>query len=261
MTDLGAVVPLDYQYKPIDHGIHAFHVTLSALGSQTITATDTGNRSITGHATTNVILAPAATHFAIYAPKVVLAGSIVYVTVAALDAQGNPTTNYSGLLDLNSSDPKAPMLGSHQFVAADHGRFTFKMSMQTPGLQNLIAMDSSTGLVMGQKSMIVDSADAALHFAVAGFPAKLGSPTMFSVSVMDAQNHVVAGYTGTVMFTSSDGKATLPGHYTFQTGSNGHSSTFWVTFRALGNQTITVTDMSNSSRTGKGTFVVSSTLF
>jgi len=55
---------------------------------------------------------------------------------------------------------------------------------------------------------------------------------------LDASGAVVPTYTGTVHFTSSDGSATLPGDYTFQSGDNGVQS-FSVTLTTAGNQTVT----------------------
>jgi hypothetical protein len=70
----------------------------------------------------------------------------------------------------------------------------------------------------------------------------------------------VFNYTGTVHFTSSDSKATLPPDYTFQSSDEGHHL-FKVTFATAGNDTLTVTDTSNSSLTGTVTVTVGTIKF
>src|SRR5207302_9282841 len=83
----------------------------------------------------------------------------------------------------------------------------------------------------------------ATHFNVSA-PANSTAGSAFSMTVtaLDASNHVVASYTGTVAFTSSDGLASLPANYTFTGGDNG-AHTFTVTLKQAGSQTVTVTDV------------------
>jgi hypothetical protein len=47
-TDLSATLPANYPFLAGDAGVHAFPVTFNALGTQTVTATDTITASITG---------------------------------------------------------------------------------------------------------------------------------------------------------------------------------------------------------------------
>ena len=53
-TDANANLPVDDTFIPADHGTHSFQVTLSTLGLQTDTATDTANPSLTAGATIEV---------------------------------------------------------------------------------------------------------------------------------------------------------------------------------------------------------------
>jgi uncharacterized repeat protein (TIGR01451 family) len=62
----------------------------------------------------------------------------------------------------------------------------------------------------------------------------------------------LAGYTGTVHFTSSDSQAVLPADYTFQSSDAG-SHQFSFTLKTLGDQTITVTDTHSAGFTGTTT--------
>jgi uncharacterized repeat protein (TIGR01451 family) len=68
----------------------------------------------------------------------------------------------------------------------------------------------------------------------------------------------LAGYTGTVHFTSSDAQAVLPADYTFVSGDAG-THTFSVTLNTLGDQTIAVTDTHASGLTGTNTVNVNTT--
>src|SRR5207248_1922010 len=84
-----------------------------------------------------------------------------------------------------------------------------------------------------------------------------GFPTPVLVVALDASNHIVAGYTGTVRLTSTDGSATLPADYTFQASDNG-SHLFSVTFATAGKQSLTATDTASSALTGVANIRVSS---
>jgi hypothetical protein len=93
------------------------------------------------------------------------------------------------------------------------------------------------------------STGAVTHFAIQGAgQATAGSPTAFIVAALDATNHVVTNYTGTVHFSSSDGGATLPADYTFTPDDQG-THQFTVTFGTAGAQTLSVTDVLDSSIT------------
>jgi len=58
---------------------------------------------------------------------------------------------------------------------------------------------------------------------------------------------VVTGYTGTIHFKSTDGRATLPADYTFTAADKGAHTFSGLILRRKGNQTITVTDTLNST--------------
>jgi hypothetical protein len=69
-----------------------------------------------------------------------------------------------------------------------------------------------------------------------------GTGFSITVSALDSAGNVLAGYTGTIHFTSSDGGATLPADYTFTPADAGrHTFTLGVTLQTKGPQTVTVT--------------------
>jgi hypothetical protein len=251
-ADSGATLPADYTFTARDHGIHRFHVTLLATGSEAITATDTTTATITGSATTTVNAAPAATHLLVVTPEHVTAGVPTTVTVVALDAANHLVPTYTGTVSLTSSDGSATLPASYTFTAADHGRHTFEVTFQTTGLQTVTATDTATSSITGQAALTVDAAGTATHFAVFTLGrTAAGVATSVLVVALDASNQVVTGYTGTVHFTSSDAGATLPTDYTF-TASDDGMHVFSVTFATAGRQNITATDTSTNSAVGSG---------
>jgi hypothetical protein len=86
-----------------------------------------------------------------------------------------------------------------------------------------------------------------------------GVPFNLPLTIQSSVNSsTLAGYTGTVHFTSSDVQAILPADYTFVSGDAG-THTFSVTLKGLGSQTITVTDTHSLGFTGTATVTVNST--
>jgi hypothetical protein len=91
------------------------------------------------------------------------------------------------------------------------------------------------------------------HFRLRAVAGASGSaPLDVTATALDADNQVVAGYRGTVHWTSNDPKAVLPANYTFTAADNGVHH-FSVTLKTAGRNTITVTDTSSASITGSTT--------
>ncbi len=246
-ADSGATLPADYTFTASDHGFHVFHVTLSATGSQTITDTDTSNSSITDSATTTVNPAAVATQLLVVTPEQVTVGVPTNVTVIALDASGHRVPNYTGTVSFTSSDNNATLPANYTFTANDEGVHTFQVTFQTTGSQTVTATDTTSSSIAGQASTTVDAVGAVTHFGIFTLGRALaGSATPVLVVALDASNHVVANYTGTVHFTSSDSQATLPADYTFTATDHG-SHLFSATFATAGRQTVSATDTVNSS--------------
>jgi len=81
------------------------------------------------------------------------------------------------------------------------------------------------------------------HFIITNEPETIKADETFTigVSVRDATDKVKTDYTGTVKFTSTDGKAILPEDYTFKIGDAGFKK-FSIKYRSAGNQTVTIND-------------------
>ncbi|HMF19946.1 MAG TPA: hypothetical protein VKE98_22260 [Gemmataceae bacterium] len=250
--DSNAIFPTSYTFTSSDHGIHIFDFTLvAAPATQTITVADAavGTTVASGLANVTVTPAPAATQFKVLVPPTVLSGGPVTVTILALDANGFPTSNYSGSVDL-SFNPNSIGVGPTpvSFPASDLGRLTFvetftnPNSTPTPG--TFTATDTANS-ISGSAPVTVDPVGAVTHLGIVAYPfAVVGYPAYFVVAALDASNHVVAGYAGTVTFTSSDGAAVFSTNpYTFQASDNGFH-VFSVTFSIPNLQSVTVTDNS-----------------
>ncbi len=251
-SDGSATLPADYTFQTSDHGAHLFSFTLATAGSQTLTVTDTANSGLTGSATVMVNAGPVATQFAVIVPGPVTAGSPSNVLVVAEDVHGRRVRNYTGTVHFTSSDGSAGLPADYTFQAGDRGTHFFPVTFQTTGSQTLTVTDTANSALTGQATVTVNAAMPATHFLVFTFGvAFAGVPTEVFVVALDANNHVVPGYTGTIHFTSTDGSASLPADYTFQSSDRGAQG-FAVTFATTGPQTVTVTDTTDNTITGSG---------
>ncbi len=81
---------------------------------------------------------------------------------------------------------------------------------------------------------------SATHLLITA-PSSVATGMHFNITVtaLDANNNVATGYTGTVHFTSSDGKAVLPANYKFTATDRGvHTFTNGFELATLGSQTV-----------------------
>src|SRR5262249_53374556 len=81
---------------------------------------------------------------------------------------------------------------------------------------------------------------AAATFDVHGFPSPstAGVAGDFTVTARDAFGNIATGYTGTIHFTSSAGRAQLPQHTSLEAGGGDFSATF----KTAGSQSLTAQD-------------------
>jgi hypothetical protein len=272
-ADPTAVVPAPWTFGPGDRGFHDFKVSLSSLGSQTITAKDTSatNPIASGSATTNVTGAPQASMLKIDTSSQAAAGAANQVTVSVLDQSGNLMPGFTGKVTLSSNDATAtgtaskatPATGlplTYNFSPADHGQHVFYVTYNdtnVPGTGTGVTLSatSTASPAIGGASVTVYAANKVTHFAVVKAPVTYaGVAIPVQVQALNASGQVVSGYTGTVTLSSSDTRAkasvTLGGAttslsskltYQFTAGDAGQH-TFWVTFGSTGQQTLTAAD-------------------
>jgi hypothetical protein len=234
---------------PLSNGTNMFIVILNTAGTQTITATDTIVSTLTGFSNP-IVVTPAALHqFGVIAPANVPAGAAFDFTVAAQDRFGNTVPSYTGTVNFTSSDTRAGLSASSTLSA---GVGIFSATLGTEGSQTLIATDSVSSSITGNTATNV-IAGAATHFAIniAG-NAMAGFPLPFTVTAEDQFNNVAVGYTGTVVFSSSDGQA---GQITPSVLTSGVGS-FVATLKTAGAQTVFAADSVVNTITGSSSPVV-----
>jgi fibronectin type 3 domain-containing protein len=250
-------LPADYTFTAQDNGVHTFTVTLVSLGRRTVTATDVLTLT-TGTASVNITVGPVA-RFTLSAPSTKTAGGPFTVTLSAVDAAGNVVTTYAGTVHFTSSDPTAALPPDYTFLSTDRGihAFTNGFALTRAGARTITATDTAQPSVVGTATVTV-TAGTATHFGITA-PTSATAGTSFSVTVvaLDAYGNQATSYRGTIHFTSSDGSATLPVDYTFKSTDSGRR-VFTVTFRSLGNQTLTVVDKANATINGSATTTVNS---
>jgi hypothetical protein len=210
------------------------------------------------------------THLKVTASVVSVAPNTGFnVTLQALQSNGNPDINYTGRIHFTSSDNVAALPADYTFTAADFGVHTFRnvtlgtLDSTLHPLSTITATDTIDGTISGVVS-VKATPPPGTHIVVSA-PASTLVNTQFNVSitVIDGFNNVLLGYNGTVHFTSSDLKATLPANYTFTVGMGGDNGvhTFSnVILRTPASDTITATDTATSAITGTTTVSALTTL-
>jgi hypothetical protein len=179
-------------------------------------------------------------------PTTVVAGSLLSLTVTALDASGQPNLSYTGTVHLGSSDSFATLPVDYTFSAGDRGVHVFSgVVLRTAGTMTISVADTLTSSIAGTITETVAPA-AADHFGIAA-PATVTSGVPFDITVtaLDPFGNTDTNYQGTVTFLSTDPDpgAVLPADSTFQGSDQGvQLFTAGVTLITAGLQTIFVTD-------------------
>jgi hypothetical protein len=187
-----------------------------------------------------------ATHFsAVPDTNPVTAGTSFLLTVTALDANNNVVPGYRGVVHFTATDSNPSLPGDYTFTASDSGVHTFGVTLRTSGSQTVTVRDTVTSSIMGSATVTVAPA-AADHFLLttSASTVQAGNPFDLTVTVQDAFNNTVTGYTRTVTFSTSDPTGgSLPGPYTFSTADAGtHTFSGGAALYTAGSQTISATD-------------------
>ena len=234
----------------LTNGVGTFSAALKTAGNQTIMATDTANSSLNGASSTITVSAAAAAHFALTAPPTATAGTSFNVTVTAQDQFNNTAPTYTGTVHFTSTDGTAVLPADSTLT---NGVGIFAATLKTEGTQNISATDTVTPAITGTSNGIAVNPAASVHFAVAApATATAGTAVNFTVTAEDQFDNLIAGYAGTIHFTSTDGAATLPANSTLANGVG----TFSATFKTAGSQAINATDTVTSSITGVSSGIV-----
>lgn len=254
----GATVPAIYTFTvgpSGDNGNHVFAngALLVTAGSQTISARDLAAASIQATSNSISVSPAAASHFVVSAPPTSIAGSALNLVVVAKDPFNNTLTEYTGTVHFSSSDAQA-VLPADSLLISGTGIFT--ASLRTSGEQTLTASDTVSTFITGMSDAIAVSAASATHFSVEGPFVSTASLTFpITVTALDAFGNVANPYVGTINFTSSDPRATLPGNYKF-TSSDAGVHVFNGGLLTAGLQSLKVADAANASISGAAEVIV-----
>jgi hypothetical protein len=246
-SDTKAVLPAN---ATLTNGTGTFAATFKTAGAETITATDSTTASITGTSNNTTVSPLAASKLAVSGPATATAGTAFNVTVTAEDIYGNTVTTFSDKVNLTSSDGSAILPASSGLIS---GTGTFPVTLKTTGSQTVTGTDATNGAIAGVTGTIAVSPAAANRFTVVAPAASVaGASLALSVTAYDSYNNVATNYTGTVKFTSTDAKASLPANATLTSGTG----SFSATLKTVGSQTITGTDTATASITGTSSAIV-----
>jgi hypothetical protein len=248
-NDSQAVLPADYTFTAADGGTHTFTATLTRTAGATspfIAATDVD----TGvHGSANIAVSPlAAVNLSISVAATTPVHIPTGVVVFALDQYGNVATGYTGTVHFASSDPQAVLPADYTFTAADAGRHTFTVTLNTAGAQTLSVADTANPAFSSQAQISAVIVVPASFEMFEEPTTTAGAAYSHTLLALDTTGNVLTGYTGTVHFSSSDTKAVLPADYTF-TAADGGFHTFTATLKTAGAQSISVADTTYSSVT------------
>jgi len=253
-----AVLPGDYTFTVGDAGSHTFDgLKLYTAPTQWLNVTDVAAPTLTDQETLAIGVGPADT-LELTAPATAVAGQPFALTVTARDQWGNVASGYNGTVHFASSDGTAMLPADYAFTAGDAGSHTFTgISMTNDGAQTIWVECLNDSSLNGSASITVVHAGADHFQLLCPGTADTGQTLTVILRVLDIYNNVVANYSETVRFTSSDGLADLPGDYLFSQVENGvHTFTDGVTFNTAGAQTLNVTAISGSAITIEKTVTV-----
>jgi hypothetical protein len=192
-----------------------------------------------------------ATHFQVTAPTTTTAGAPVAVTVTALDAFNKIATNFTGTVQVASSDPSLSSF-NYTFTSVDQGQHTFKLALKTAGTQtwNVLQTNFASGnqAVTGVQGSVVVSPAAPARFVLSGVPKRveIGVPYYVTVTVRDAYGNVVPNYHGTVRVKSSK-HGLLPSVPVAVTSG---TQRIRIIFKVTGLQNVIATDVNNTALSG-----------
>src|SRR2546425_3947390 len=206
-------------------------------------------------ATTNVLnaflISKAPLHdLKLVAPASVSAGRPFSISVTAEDANGNPVSAYRGTVHFATSDTSAGvgLPADYTFTAADAGTHSFNATLIRTGPQTLTVSDAANNLST-TSNLGVNAAPAnKLILASGTSTTAAGGSVSFTVTAQDPYGNTDPSYAGTIHFTTSDPS---PGSMPPDASLTNGQGSFKATLDTAGSQSITATDTSTATITGR----------
>ena len=235
-----------------DQGKHTLQVTFKTAGPQSLSVADTANGTL--KATTSVSVTSSAQLVVLSGfGQTAIAGTTQNLTVTMTDTFGNIITNYQGSIQFTSSDTQAVLPANYTFTAADQGKHTFSVTLNTAGVQSITITDmaqSSLSGTIGGISVTPAQATNAVRFKITG-PSTVNAQqsATYTITALDAQGNIATGYRGSIFWISSDTNATGTQGMTFSSANQGQLS-FGITFNTVGAQSLSVFDQKNVTIAG-----------
>lgn len=190
--------------------------------------------------------------FQVTAPATTTSGSVLPMTISAIDINGNVVPDFRGMVYISSSDPAASTATGYAFNPADAG-IPYLFTAADAGTH---AFTGAIRLVTGGDQTVKVSAPnmtaSTVHVNVTGQVKQLqfsapttsaaGDSFTFTVRAIDTAGLVATGYSTKVRFTSADPQAALPADYTF-TPEDAGVHTFTATMKSAGARFLSATEV------------------
>ena len=244
----------------LSNGYRQFTISLTAVGTQTVSVSDLTNGSIQGMTSAGIlVLASAVDHFvfnAISSPQT--AGTPVSITIRATDASGNTVPGYAG--DVILSGNTGPGSVTPELITFANGTWTGSVTVfGAGGSVRLTCSDFSSPPHIGTSAAFVVNPGPfyGLQIILPGETAKggtadgkdgtptnqtAGSPFSLTVRAVDQYWNLVSGINDRIAFASTDSFASIPADTNLVNGQ----VVFTARLYKSGPQTITVSDLDNS---------------
>jgi MYXO-CTERM domain-containing protein len=222
----------------------SFSAVLTVAGAGFIRVQDLNGSEV---ATQPVVVNPAAASQLDVSgfPSTTVAGVSHNVDVTALDPYGNIDTNFTGTVQIGSSDTNfgAPTPNPYTFTSGDGGRKSFSVKLKTvpvTGTQSITAATTSGTSIQGLEAGITVQPAAPERISING-PGTLrqNAPGTYAITLADSFGNPTTNFAGTMLLTCPNDplfavqstSSSDPAHYSFS-----------VTFGTIGTMNLTATD-------------------
>jgi hypothetical protein len=192
---------------------------------------------------------PPAPHFRLSANRDMLAGILYSVSLTPLDAWNATDPDYTGTIELSSSDPKAEFPARLSLPADPRGALRFPVTFRTAGAQTLTAVNVENRAHHGRISVLCAPQKAASLRVSAPPEVVAGKPCPVTVTPVDGLGNTDTEYAGAVRLSSDAEDAAAPVDHTFA-AADGGAHTFTIAFPSAGTWTVSARDISRPALTG-----------